>query len=205
MKKISINRCARSGGGGKGLSRDRIDDVRFSSYSLQAGRGEKKWKLITSSLTPEPEEGSIVRLIGLNRAPPGLPFPRVFLLFFFFPPLFSSYPPSFLIFSFFFRDRYERDVSVLLFFFWTRHTTKDDCVVRCGERGGGKGMDWLSRGQSSSLDASPWKRDLSRRWGERVEGVSKILGWTRSGFLFSSKLGVGELYFIRSFNATIMK
>lgn len=122
MKKISINRCARSGGGagGKGLSRDRIDDVRFSSYSLQAGRGEKKWKLITSSLTPEPEEGSIVRrLIGLNRAPPSLPFPRVFLLFFFFFPLFSSYPPSFLIFSFFFRDRYERDVSVLLFFFWT--------------------------------------------------------------------------------------
>lgn len=204
MKKISINRCARSGGGGKGLSRDRIDDVRFSSYSLQAGRGEKKWKLITSSLTPEPEEGSIVRLIGLNRAPPGLPFPRVFLLFFFFPPLFSSYPPSFLIFSFFFFAIRTRCIGLAFFFL---NTTHNEGWLRCSlwRKRGGKGIDWLSRGQSSSLDASPWKRDLSRRWGERVEDVSKILGWTRSGFLFSSKLGVGELYFIRSFNATIMK
>lgn len=140
MKKISINRCARSGGGGKGLSRDRIDDVRFSSYSLQAGRGEKKWKLITSSLTPEPEEGSIVRLIGLNRAPPGLPFPRVFLLFFFFfPPFFL---PILLLFSssvfFFSRPIRTRCIDLAFFFLNTfrRHTTKDDCVVRYGERGG---------------------------------------------------------------------
>lgn len=143
MKKISINRCARSGGGagGKGLSRDRIDDVRFSSYSLQAGRGEKKWKLITSSLTPEPEEGSIVRrLIGLNRAPPGLPFPRVFLLFFFFSPFFL---PILLLFSssVFFFTTDTNDASCFFFFLNTfrRHTTKDDCVVRCGEKEGGKG------------------------------------------------------------------
>lgn len=208
MKKISINRCARSGGGGKGLSRDRIDDVRFSSYSLQAGRGEKKWKLITSSLTPEPEEGSIVRrLIGLNRAPPGLPFPRVFLLFFFFSPFFL---PILLLFSssvFFFAT--DTNAMYRSCFFFSEHisTTHNEGWLRCSlwRKRGGKGIDWLSRGQSSSLDASPWKRDLSRRWGERVEGVSKILGWTRSGFLFSSKLGVGELYFIRSFNATIMK
>lgn len=206
MKKISINRCARSGGGGKGLSRDRIDDVRFSSYSLQPGRGEKKWKLITSSLTPEPEEGSIVRLIGLNRAPPGLPFPRVFLLFFFFFPPFFFLPSFFSHLQFFF-SRPIRTMHLAFFFFWTHFddTQRRMIALFVVAKEGEKGMDWLSRGQSSSLDASPWKRDLSRRWGERVEGVSKILGWTRSGFLFSSKLGVGELYFIRSFNATIMK
>lgn len=135
MKKISINRCARSGGGGKGLSRDRIDDVRFSSYSLQPGRGEKKWKLITSSLTPEPEEGSIVRLIGLNRAPPSLPFPRVFLLFFFFSPPFFFLPFFFSHLQFFF-SRPIRTMHLAFFFLNTFrwHTTKDDCVVRCGER-----------------------------------------------------------------------
>lgn len=111
-----------------------------------------------------------------------LPFPRVFLPYFFFfflpPPL----PPFFLIFLIFIFIAADTNAASVLFFsghsWW--HTTKDDYVVRCGERVEEEGgVDWLSRGQSSSFDASPWKRDLSRRWGERVEGVPKILGQSR--------------------------
>lgn len=90
-----------------------------------------------------------------------LPFPRVFLLFFsfFFLPL--PPPSSFLIF------RIATDTNVhqsCFLFFWTHLMTRNERWLRCSlwrKRGGG--VDWLSRGQSSSFDASPWKRDLSRR------------------------------------------
>lgn len=104
---------------------------------------QKKWKLITSSLTPESEEGSIVRLIGLNRAPSRLPFPRVFLLFFFFVLssfffLFLSPPLPFFSHFQFYRDRYHRSC-----FFWTRLMTHNERWLRCslcGGRGGEKGQ-----------------------------------------------------------------
>lgn len=58
-------------------------------------------------------------------------------IFFFFPPFFL---PILLLFSssvFFFATD-TNDASCFFFFLNTfrRHTTKDDCVVRCGERGG---------------------------------------------------------------------
>lgn len=95
-----------------------------------------------------------------------LPFPRVFLPYFFFfflpPPL----PPFFLIFLIFIFIAADTNAASVLFFPDTVDDTQRKMITlfvvakEWRKRGG---VDWLSRGQSSSFDASPWKRDLSRR------------------------------------------
>lgn len=90
-----------------------------------------------------------------------LPFPRVFLLFFSF--FFLPLPPPFFFSHFSYRDRYERASVLFSFLLNTFDDTQRKMITLfvVAKRGGG--VDWLSRGQSSSFDASPWKRDLSRR------------------------------------------
>lgn len=195
MKKISINRCTRSGAG-----RGR-QDRRCTLFVLSTGwPWRKKWKLITSSLTPEPEEGSIVRLIGLNRAPPVYLFRVSFFYFFsfFFLPL--PPPSSFLIFRIAFI--YTNVHQSCFLFFWTHLMTRNERWLRCSlwrKRGGGLA---ISRTKFFFRCLPVEKGFIST--SKAFRRFSGKVGWTRSGFLFSSKLG-RELYFIRSFNATIMK
>lgn len=92
-----------------------------------------------------------------------LPFPRVFLLFFSF--FFLSLLPPFFFSHFSYRDRYERASVLFSFFLNTFDDTQRKMItlfVVAKERGRG-GLAISIGGQSSSFDASPWKRDLSRR------------------------------------------